>query len=284
MLLKLVTEIHRVKHICCSQSNVLYDVFSCDQAAIRMVQSVCLSVCPSVRHTFLTMFPSSYHHEIFRSYYQWQNDVHAKGQGQRSEVKVTEIGTQLSRFRTVTLVWIHIWWWNDAQNLMLLRRGTMQGQNNWGNWGFPGVMKLWVAWEVLRWLIKFRELRSGGFHPKLVTPPYHGFLNVNTPPNSQNSKRHYKCNAIRKVPVGKHNNRQHASPHHEVATDVKQMPIRPMPMPIRPIIIIVFQGHPSNFKVTRLKKSSILTQIGRFRTVTPVWIHQWLQNDAQSLK
>ena len=28
------------------------------------------SVCPSVRHTFLTMFPSSYHHETFRSYYQ----------------------------------------------------------------------------------------------------------------------------------------------------------------------------------------------------------------------
>ena len=67
---------------------------------------------------------------------------------------------------------------------------TMQGQNNWGNWGSPGVMKLWVAWEVLRWLMKFRELCSGGFHPKLVTPPYHGFLNVNTPPNSQNSKRH----------------------------------------------------------------------------------------------
>ena len=30
------------------------------------------------------------------------------------------------------------------------------------------------------------------------------------------------------VPVGKHNNRQHASTHHEVATDVKQMPIRPI--------------------------------------------------------
>ena len=67
---------------------------------------------------------------------------------------------------------------------------TMQGQNNWGNWGSPDVMKLWVAWEVLRWLMKFRELCSGGFHPKLVTPPYHGFRNVNTPPNSQNSKRH----------------------------------------------------------------------------------------------
>ena len=28
----------------------------------------------------------------------------------------------------------------------------------------------------------------------------------------------------------------------------------------------------------------ILTQIGRFWTVTPVWIHQWLRNYAQSLK
>ena len=40
---------------------------------------------------------------------------------------------------------------------------------------------------------------------------------------------------------------------------------------------IAFQGHPSNFKVARLKKSSNLTQIGRFRTVNPVWIHQWLR-------
>ena len=48
--------------------------------------------------------------------------------------------------------------------------------------------------------------------------------------------------------------------------------------------LIVLQGHPSNFKVTWLKKSSILTQIGSFRTVTPVWIHLWLWNDAQRLK
>ena len=51
-------------------------IFSCDQAAIWLVLSVCPSVrpsvCLSVRHTFFTMFPSSYHHEIFRSYYQWQ--------------------------------------------------------------------------------------------------------------------------------------------------------------------------------------------------------------------
>ena len=46
---------------------------------------------------------------------------------------------------------------------------------------------------------------------------------------------------------------------------------------------IVFQGHTSNFKVTRLKKASNLTQIGRFQTVTPVWIHWWIWNDTQSL-
>ena len=56
-----------------------------------------------------------------------QRKVHAKGQGQRSKVKVTdwEVTTKLNHFRTVTPVWIHIWWWNDAYSLMLLRRGAL---------------------------------------------------------------------------------------------------------------------------------------------------------------
>ena len=77
--------------------------------------SVRLSVCLSVRHTFFTMFPLSYHHEIFRSYHQWQKWCPCKRS--RSKVKVTEVITQFSRFRTITPVWIHIWWWNDAQSL-----------------------------------------------------------------------------------------------------------------------------------------------------------------------
>ena len=108
-------------------------VFSCDQAALWMVQSVrpsvrpsvCLSVRPSVCHTFLTMFPSSYHHEIFRSYYQWQkwrpckrSRSEVKGQGHRGH-------DPNFRFQTVTPVWIHIWWWNDTYSLMLLRRGAL---------------------------------------------------------------------------------------------------------------------------------------------------------------
>ena len=50
------------------------------------------SVCPSVRHTFFTMFPSSYHHEIFRSYYHGQkwcpckrSRSEVKGQGHRGQ-------------------------------------------------------------------------------------------------------------------------------------------------------------------------------------------------------
>ena len=103
--------------------NISIIFVSCDQAALRMAISVCLSVCPSVCDTFLTMFPPSYHHEIFRSYYQWPKWCPCKRS--RSKVKVTEVKTQLNRFRTVTPVWIHIWWWNDGQSLMMLRRGAL---------------------------------------------------------------------------------------------------------------------------------------------------------------
>ena len=44
-----------------------------------------------------------------------RSDVHAKGQGQRSKVKVTEVKSQLSHFQTITPVSFHRWWWNDAQ-------------------------------------------------------------------------------------------------------------------------------------------------------------------------
>ena len=82
--------------------------------------SVCLSVTP---------FWLCSHHRIIMKFSgvitNDRSDVHAKGQGQRSKVKVTEVNTQLSRFRTVTRVWIHIWWRNDAQSLMLLRGGAL---------------------------------------------------------------------------------------------------------------------------------------------------------------
>ena len=86
--------------------------------------SVCLSVSLSV-----TPFWLCSHHRIIMKFSgvitNDKSDVHAKGQGQRSKVKVTEVNTQLSRFRTVTPVRIHIWWWNDAYSLMMFRRGAL---------------------------------------------------------------------------------------------------------------------------------------------------------------
>ena len=118
-------------------SKQLYECFS---------PSVRLPVRPSV--TPFWLFPSSHHHEIFRSYYQCQKWCPCK----RSKVTATDVITQLSRFRTVTPARIYIWWWNDALSLMLLGRGALlffkvirlisrwHGYKNrrfWPNWGFP---------------------------------------------------------------------------------------------------------------------------------------------------
>ena len=95
--------------------------FSCDQTALWMVQSVRLSVCPSVtpfwlcsHHRIITIFSGVITND--------KSDVHAKSEGQRSKVKVTEVKessnlTQIGRFLTVTPVLIHQWLWNDKQSL-----------------------------------------------------------------------------------------------------------------------------------------------------------------------
>ena len=136
-----------IKPVCCIghwSLNYWVLFFSCDQAALQMVFSVRLSVCPFVRLSVclsvrLSVCPSvrpsvtpfwlcSPHRIIMKFSGVITNDkskVHAKVQGQRSKVKVTEVTTQLNGFRTVTPVWILIWWWNDALGLMLLRRGAL---------------------------------------------------------------------------------------------------------------------------------------------------------------
>ena len=184
--------------------------------------SVRLSVRPSACHTFLTMFPWSYHHEIFWVITSDRSDVHAKGQGQRSKVKVTEVNTQLSHFRTVTPVWIQIWWWNDAQSLMLLRRGALlflAATKQLYKWYFPSVRPS-VCLSVRPSVTPF-WLCS---HHRIIMK----FSGVIT---SDRSDVHAKG-----------------------------------------------QGQRSKVKVTE-----VTTQLNRFRTVTPAWIHIWWWNDAYSL-
>ena len=94
--------------------------------------SVCLSVRPSVCLSVrlsVTPFSPCSHHCIIMTFSgvitMVKSNVHAKGQGQRSKVKVTEVNTQLSRFRTLTPVWIHIWQWNHAHSWKQHRRGAL---------------------------------------------------------------------------------------------------------------------------------------------------------------
>ena len=77
--------------------------------------SVCLSVTP---------FQQCCHHRIVMKFSGVitidRSDVCAKKKKQdlMSKVKVTEVATQFSRFRTINQAKIQIWRWNDAQRLM----------------------------------------------------------------------------------------------------------------------------------------------------------------------
>ena len=92
-----------------------------------MNSSVSQSVCWSVG--LLHFLSLCFHHRSIMKFSGVntidRSDVHANGQGQRSKVKVTEVKTQFSRFRTITPVWIHMWRWNDAQSLMWHRIGAL---------------------------------------------------------------------------------------------------------------------------------------------------------------
>ena len=150
-----------------------------------------------------------------------QSKVHAKGQGQRSKVKVTELTTKLNRFRTVTPVWII---YHDEM-----------------------MHIAWCCLEEVPYCFSRTSVKFQGHTALKIVEfdPDWAFPNCNSSLNSPMAKKW--CTKL------------------EVA--LKRCPI-------------VFQGHTSNCKVTRLKKTSILTQIGRFRTVTQAWIHRWLRNDA----
>ena len=158
--------------------------------------SVCLSVCPSVSLSVTPFWLCSHQRIIMKISGVITNDqskVQAKGQCQRSKVKVTQVTTQLNRIRTVTPVWVDIWWWNDAYSLMMLRRGALL---------------------FSRSSVKFQ----GHTAIKIVEfDPDWAFPDCNSRMNSPMAKE--RCTKL------------------EVA--LKWCPI-------------VFQGHPSNFKVTRL--------------------------------
>ena len=118
-----VAGIYKIRSQSMLQCNLLFLA-----ATKQLYEWYFLSVCLSVRLS-VTPFWLCSHHRIIMKFSGVittdQGNVRAKDQGQRSKVKVTEVTTQLSHFWTVTPVRIHIWWWNDAHSLMLLRRGAL---------------------------------------------------------------------------------------------------------------------------------------------------------------
>ena len=165
------------------------------------------------------MFPSSYHHEIFRSYYQWPKWCPCKRS--RSKVKVTEVTTQLKRFRTVTPVWIHIWWWNDAYSLMMLRRGAL------------------LFLKVIRQISRSHGSKKRRIWPRLGISGLFQFEFTNG-----YEMLHKAWSSIEEVP------------YCFWRSSVK------------------FQGH------TALQSVKFDPDWAFPGCVTPVWIHQWLRNDA----
>ena len=124
-----------------------------------------------------------------------RSDVNAKGQGQRVKVKVTDVMAPLSRFRTVTPVWIHIRWWNDAQSLMLLRRCAL------------------LFFKVIPQFFQVTRKKNRRFWPKLGVSG----LELQFEFTNDYEMMHKAWSSIWEFPID-------------------------------------FQGHPSNFKVTLVKK------------------------------
>ena len=185
------------------------------------MNGIFMSVCPSV-----TPFWLCFHHRHIMKFSgiitKDQGKVHAKDQGQRSKVKVTEVTTQLNRFRTVTPVWIHIWWWNDTYSLMLHRRGALlffkvirqvsrsYGAKNRRIWPRLGVSRLVLQFEITngyemlhkawssieempycfpRSSIKFQgrpALKIVEFHPNWAFPDCNS--NLNSPMGTNNAE------------------------------------------------------------------------------------------------
>ena len=102
-------------------------VFSCDQAALWMVQSVCLSVCLSVRpsHLFhhVPSIVSSWNFQELLPWTEVMSMQKLKVRGQRSRSQRSTPNLAVSGL--LTSAWIHIWQWNHAHSWKQHRRGAL---------------------------------------------------------------------------------------------------------------------------------------------------------------
>ena len=102
---------------------IIFVYFSCDQAALRTLLSVRLSVC--LWHIFynVSLIVSSWNFQKWLPLTKVMSMQKVKVRGRRSRSQRSK--TQVINFRTVTPVWVHIWQWNNALSLMWHKRDAL---------------------------------------------------------------------------------------------------------------------------------------------------------------
>ena len=145
---------------------IFIQLFSYDQAALWMVQSVYPFVCPSVCNTFYIVLPSSYHHEIFRSYYHQQklcpwkkSRSEVKGQGQRGQNPTLPFPDHNSSLNSR----IAIGRWPRGGTLLFLKVILLQGHtgqkkiaNCDPNWAFLDCNSSLNSLMAMKWCSKLK--------------------------------------------------------------------------------------------------------------------------------
>ena len=138
--------------------------FSCDQAALLTVLSLC--VCLSICHTFFTMFMSLYY-QLSSNFQKLlaltkvmsMRKIKVRDQRSRSQ-RSKQILSQFGHFRTVTLVWIHIWLRNNAQSLKWYRKCAL------------------LYFKVICQISRSQGLKNRWFDPNKVFPDCKSSLNL----------------------------------------------------------------------------------------------------------
>ena len=208
-----------------------------------------------------------------------KSDVHAIGQGQMSKVKVTEVKTNFwpnFRFRTVTPVWSDQWLRNDTKSLKQHWRGALLffkvisqiERSNWAKEHWFSTQS--ESFQTVTWVEitdGYKTMHKAGGSIEEIS--YCFWKVICQISRSQRTEKLTRFGRFRTVTLA----------WKQVVTKwFTKLEAAQERCPL------VFQGHLSIFKVTQDKKSPILTLFEHFRTVTLVWVHRWLWNDAQSLK
>ena len=184
--------------------------------------------------------------------------------------------TPRNHFRTVTPVWIHIWRWNDALGWCCLEEVPycfswssvkFQGHTAKKSWiltrigRFRSVTPIWIQqwlWNVAQSLKRYRRGTLLFFKVICQIFRLHG---------TKKSPILTRIECFRTVtPVWI---------HRWLWNDIQSL------MWYRRGVVLFFEVTHQISRSCGTKKSPILTRIQRFLTVTQVWLHRWIWNDAQ---